>query len=168
MPLRSLAAGVAIAAAVTPRLYPHQVGLHWPNDVYVGGRKLAGILIDLLADGRHILGIGLNVNNSLAAAPADVRQRATSMCDLTAMRHDRTAVLLDILAELASAFQQSAAQSDAFGARFHDLCLQVGQPLVIETGAGPIAGHCLGIAPDGALLLETARGCEKFYSGVLR
>ena len=77
-------------------------------------------------------------------------------------------MLLEILAELASVFQQSAAQPDAFGARFHDLCLQVGQPLVIEAGGQPVSGHCLGIAPDGALLLETARGREKFYSGVLR
>ena len=168
VPMRSLAAGVAVVAAVTPRLYPHHVGLHWPNDVYVGGQKLAGILIDLLADGRHVVGIGLNVNNSLSAAPADVRQRATSMFDLTGMRHDRTSLLVDLLAELAAVFQQSAAEPAAFGARFQDLCLQVGRPLVIETGGIATAGHCLGIADDGALLLETARGREKFYSGVLR
>ncbi len=168
VPMRSLAAGVAVVNAVTPALYPHHVGLHWPNDVYVGGRKLAGILIDLLADGRHILGIGLNVNNSLAAAPAEVRERATSMCDLTGMRHDRTGLLVDILAELAAVFQQSAAQPEAFGTRFQDLCLQVGKPLVIHVHGAATAGHCLGIAADGALLLETERGLEKIYSGVLR
>jgi BirA family biotin operon repressor/biotin-[acetyl-CoA-carboxylase] ligase len=168
LPMRSLAAGVAVVAAVTPRLYPHHVGLHWPNDVYIGGRKLAGILIDLLADGRHILGIGLNVNNSLSSAPADVRDRATSLFDLTGMQHDRTDLLLDILAELSSVFQQSAAEPTAFGARFQDLCLQVDKPLTIEAGGTTTAGHCLGIAADGALLLQTARGVEKFYSGVLR
>jgi BirA family transcriptional regulator, biotin operon repressor / biotin---[acetyl-CoA-carboxylase] ligase len=168
LPMRSLAAGVAVVAAVTPRLYPHHVGLHWPNDVFVGGRKLAGILIDVLSDGRHILGVGLNVNNSLSAAPADVRDRATSMFDLTGMRHDRTDLLLDVLAELAAVFQQSAAEPAAFGARFQDLCLQVGKPLVIHAGGAATAGHCRGIAADGALLLETERGLEKFYSGVLR
>ena len=45
-------------------------------------------------DGRHILGIGLNVNNSLAHAPPEVRTRATSIFDLTGFRQDRTAVLL--------------------------------------------------------------------------
>ena len=45
------------------------------------GRKLSGILIDVLADGRHMLGIGLNVNNRFDDAPADVRARATSMID---------------------------------------------------------------------------------------
>jgi BirA family biotin operon repressor/biotin-[acetyl-CoA-carboxylase] ligase len=167
LPMRSLAAGVAIVDAVAPRLYPHPVGLHWPNDVYVGGRKLAGILIDLLADGRHVVGIGLNVNNSLSAAPADVRVRATSLLDLTGMQHDRTALLVDILGELSTAFRELSAAPEAFGARFQTLCLQVGQPLVIRSGTAQSAGHCLGIAPDGALLLETARGREKFYSGVL-
>jgi BirA family transcriptional regulator, biotin operon repressor / biotin---[acetyl-CoA-carboxylase] ligase len=168
VPMRSLAAGVAVVAAVAPALYPHNVGLHWPNDVFVGGRKLAGILIDVLADGRHVLGLGINVNNSLAAAPADVRQRATSMFDLTNMRHDRTALLVEILAELAAVFQQLAVDPAACGNRFQDLCLQIGKPLVLDAGGALTAGECLGIAADGALLLETAGRREKFYSGVLR
>ena len=75
--------------------------------------------------------------------------------------------MLEILACLAAAFQQSAADPPAFGARFQQLCLQVGQPLVVRSGSVETAGRCLGIAADGALLLETARGREKFYSGVL-
>ncbi len=166
-PLRSLAAGVAVVAAIAPHLHPHRVGLHWPNDVYVGPRKLAGILIDLLADGRHILGIGLNVNNSLAAAPAEVRDRATSLGDLTARHHDRTGLLLDILSELAATFRQAAAEPEAFGRRFQDLCLQIGERLTVTAHGTSTAGRCRGIAADGALLLETERGVQRIYSGTL-
>ncbi len=118
VPARSLAAGVAVVAAVRPALYPHNVGLHWPNDVFVGGRKLSGILIDVLADGRHILGIGLNVNNGFADAPDDVRARATSMIDLTGQPHDRTSVLVGVLNGLAQVLALSAPTRTRWAASF--------------------------------------------------
>src|SRR5262249_8342937 len=56
VPRLSLAVGVALVDAIAPRLDGHPLGLHWPNDVYVGSRKLAGILVEVLPDGRHIIG----------------------------------------------------------------------------------------------------------------
>jgi biotin-(acetyl-CoA carboxylase) ligase len=62
----------------------------------------------------------------------------------------------------------SATEGEKFGRRFQNLCLQLGQELTIEVGGRLNAGRCAGIAADGALLLETAEGWQKFYSGVLR
>ena len=146
VPARSLAAGVAVVSAVRPALYPHNVGLHWPNDVFVDGRKLSGILINVLADGRHILGIGLNVNNRLDDAPPDVRRRATSMIDLTGHRHDRTGVLVALVGELARVLPHSGADG-SLGAQFQELCLQTGEVLEVVAGGRSILGRCLGIAP---------------------
>ena len=103
------------------------MGLHWPNDVFVAGKKMAGVLIDVLPDGRHVVGIGLNVNNSLAAAPDDVRARAASLCELAGRTFDRTAVLLKLLDNLQAAVRESAASPEIFGQRFNELCLQLGQ-----------------------------------------
>lgn len=166
IPARSLAAGVAVVAAVQPALYPHNVGLHWPNDVYVARRKLSGILIDVLADGRHIVGIGLNVNNSFAAAPAEVRDRGTSMFDLTGRHHDRTDVLATLIDELATALGRLGSDPAALGVEFQNLCLQVDDWLEIAVGGRIVAGRCLGVTPDGARLVETASGVERLYSGV--
>ncbi len=166
-PQRSLATGVAIVDAVQPLLADHAVGLHWPNDVYVGNRKLAGILIDVLPDGRYVVGIGINVNNSLADAPSDVQARAVSLADLTGQPIDCTALLLDVTSGLKSALTTAAAAPREFGLRFQQLCLQLGRELTIEVGARRTSGRCAGIAPDGALLLETGDGWQRFYSGVL-
>src|SRR5262245_46107533 len=68
VPRLSLAAGVAIVDAVAPRLADSPPGLHWPNDVYVGQGKLAGILVEVLPSGLHIVGVGLNSNNASANA----------------------------------------------------------------------------------------------------
>jgi len=166
-PQRSLAAALAVIDTVAPHLMNHVVGLHWPNDVFAGSRKLAGILIDVLPDGRHILGIGLNVNNSLADAPSDVRARASSLLDLTGVKHDRTGLLLMLLAQLEVRFRELALSPDQIGREFHQRCLQVGKSLAIQCGSQRTSGVCAGIAVDGALLLETEQGLKKFYSGVL-
>jgi BirA family biotin operon repressor/biotin-[acetyl-CoA-carboxylase] ligase len=135
--------------------------------VFLTGKKVAGILIDVVPGGRHIVGIGLNVNNPLAAAPEDVRGRATSLCEVVGHALDRTAVLLSLLENLEAAVRQSSTQPELIGRRFNELCLQHGRLLTIETGGQRTTGTCMGIAPDGALLLETAQGWQKFYSGVL-
>ena len=168
LPERSLVIGVAIIDTVLPWLADHVVGLHWPNDVFVGGKKLAGILIDVLPGGEHIVGIGLNVNNRLDGAPDDVRVRATSLCELTGQTLDRTSLLLDLVGNVERAVRDSAVAPATFGLRFQQLCLQVGRELTIEAGSQRTTGRCAGIGPDGALLLETDGGWQKFYSGVLR
>ncbi len=168
LPARSLGAGVAIVETIQPHLKRQRVGLHWPNDVYARGRKIAGVLVDVLSAGRHVVGIGLNVNNTLAGAPDEVRDRATSLCELAGNSFDRTALLADLLENLQIAMRQLSAAPDEFGLRFNELCLQIGRELTIDVAGRHTTGRCAGIATDGALLLETPDGLQKFYSGVLR
>jgi BirA family transcriptional regulator, biotin operon repressor / biotin---[acetyl-CoA-carboxylase] ligase len=168
LPQASLAVGVALIDAVQSWIESHPIGLHWPNDVFAAGRKLSGILIDVLPDGRHILGVGLNVNNSFAAAPEEVRDRATSLVELSGRRFDRTDVLLAFSNNLSKTLAHLAADPESLGERFADLCLQVGHDLTVETSGRRTTGRCAGIDWDGALLLDTFSGRQKIYSGVLR
>jgi BirA family biotin operon repressor/biotin-[acetyl-CoA-carboxylase] ligase len=165
-PGRSLAVGAAIVETVRPLLAPRAVGLHWPNDVYVDGRKLAGVLIDVLQGGRHVIGVGLNVNNGLSEAPDEVRARATSLVELAGHTFDRTELLARLVINLESALRQLTVDA-SYGARFHEMALQVGQVLSVDVGGRKTTGRCLGIDPDGALLLQTPGGPQRFYSGTL-
>jgi len=65
-PLVALAAALAIVDTVAPLVPAHGVGIRWPNDVYAAGGKLAGILVEVLPDRQHVVGIGLNTNNARA------------------------------------------------------------------------------------------------------
>ena len=167
-PLVSLAAAVAIVQTVAPRLPSHTVGVHWPNDVFVEARKLAGVLVEGLSDRRMIVGIGLNTNSSLRDAPKPVEKRATTLVELTGAEHDRTDVLLDLLEHLAKGLGQLASGPEQIAVRADALCLQHGETLTIEWGGRLVRGQCLGIDSDGGLLLDTREGRRKFYSGVLR
>jgi BirA family transcriptional regulator, biotin operon repressor / biotin---[acetyl-CoA-carboxylase] ligase len=189
-PLVALAAAVAIVDAVAPLLpgfcgaavpaaragetpapqlvHEHPLGIHWPNDVMVGPRKLAGILIEVLPDGRHVVGIGLNANNTLADAPAELQSTVATLRDLGLCACDPTAILIDLLRGLEREFLELGRQPQSVAARADALCLQRGQVLTLQCGNRTVVGRCLGIAADGAIRLETPTGVETFCTGILR
>lgn len=164
--LVGVATGVAVAQAIAPLVPKQPVGLHWPNDVYVADRKLVGILVEGFGDRLHGIGIGVNTNNTLADAPAELQQKATTLFDLTGVHHDPTAILVGMMQNLERCLRELGAAPESLSARADAMCLQRGQELTLQQGNQIVAGRCLGIAADGALLLDTPHGREKIYSGV--
>ncbi len=176
LPSMSLAASVAIIDAITamwdgfpkPSSSNPRLGLHWPNDVFVAGRKLGGVLVEALPDGLHILGIGLNTNGRVSDAPSELQSRLTTLRDLTGQPHDHTDLTLALLDRLVDCLRKLGSDAESLGRRFDELCLQHGQTLTLYQGARATAGRCLGIAPDGGLRLETPAGPRTFHSGTLQ
>jgi BirA family biotin operon repressor/biotin-[acetyl-CoA-carboxylase] ligase len=82
----TLTAGVAIAEMISI-LCPEGVGLKWPNDVFIRGRKVCGILTEMKTTGRTldgiVLGIGLNVNISAKDFDPELHKAATSLREET-------------------------------------------------------------------------------------
>lgn len=166
-PLVSLCAAAAVAEAVIPLLPGRPVGIHWPNDVFAAGGKLAGVLVEVLTHGLCVVGIGVNLNNTMVEAPAELRQTATTLRDVTAKYHDPTLMLTSILRHFAGHVDQLRV-APAEVARLADrLCLQHGRTLCVESAGGEIRGRCAGIAPDGALLLDTPGGRQRIVTGTL-
>jgi BirA family biotin operon repressor/biotin-[acetyl-CoA-carboxylase] ligase len=166
-PMISLAAAIAIAETAAAVVSTVDVGLHWPNDVFVVERKLAGVLIEVLPDGRHVLGIGCNVNNRISAAPTELSNIATSLVDLTGHDHCRGELLQGILERFDRQLDDLARSPHRVGRRANAHCMQLGMPLTIRAGERTTSGLCVGIADDGALLLDMPAGRQAFYSGVL-
>lgn len=172
-PLVALAAALAVVETVSPLLAPRPVGIHWPNDVVVGAgecpaaRKLSGILVEVLPGQQTIVGIGVNTNNSLAEAPPELKATATTLRDLTGRLHDPTDILVSLLRHLEAALAQLAAEPDRIGQQADHRCAQRGAMLSVERGSQTTTGRCAGIAPDGALLLDTRQGRLAIYSGTL-
>jgi BirA family biotin operon repressor/biotin-[acetyl-CoA-carboxylase] ligase len=83
-----------------------------PNDVLVGDRKIAGVLIEMRAQPRAphiaIVGIGVNVNHSLQDFSAAIRDRATSLAIIRDCEIDRTAVAISLLRELDDTYRRYA------------------------------------------------------------
>ena len=168
-PTLSLAVGGAIAVAVRSVLPMADVRVKWPNDVYVNGRKACGVLIESPPTNaqRLVVGIGLNVNNSLAAAPEDVRQRAIALCDVREAELSRNELLTAVLRQLESDLAALAENSLALVNRWRRDCYLTGRSVVITDSGRTIAGTCLGIDDDAALRVQTGHHIERLFSGVV-
>lgn len=140
----SLRIGLALAPALDP-FADAPVQLKWPNDLYVDGRKLAGILIEARWREGHpewvAIGVGINLR-----PPATESNAIGLRAGLT--RHDVLPVIGPALRIAATAHGSlSAAELDAFAARDY----AVGRRCV-----EPVAGTVMGIDASGALLVGVA------------
>ncbi len=167
-PTLSLAAGLGVCEALREIAPGGEFRLKWPNDVYLGGRKVCGILVELSpASGRAVIGIGINVNNSFADAPAEVRGRATSLTDADGASRDLSEVLLSVIGHVLAEVRRPAGGANGLSDRWASVCLLTGRIVQIELGAQRTVGRCSGIAADGALVLQTESGPRRFVSGTV-
>jgi len=167
IPRLSLAAAVAVNETVC-RLAPEVPGgIKWPNDVYLHGRKIAGLLIELPSAVRRaaVIGVGLNVNNSLESAPAELRASATSLVDATRQRFDLTEVLTDLLSRLHARLGQAAGDDAELSGLWQRRSLLDGRQLAVRRGTETLRGRCRGLDERGALLLETSHCTVPLLSG---
>jgi BirA family biotin operon repressor/biotin-[acetyl-CoA-carboxylase] ligase len=102
LPELSLVAGGAVAEAIAD-VTGIEPAIKFPNDVLVGGRKVAGILAES-SEGRVVLGIGVNVNQAEEQLPRDAETEPTSLRVETGATVDRAQLLAAILARLEIAY----------------------------------------------------------------
>lgn len=162
-PIWSLACGVAVAETLAALVPGIDVQLRWPNDVEVGGRKLAGILVEATTTGRAIFGIGANTSGRGADAPEPLRRRVVTIPDLVGTPLDRSRLLAALLPRLEELLAAPAAVVD----RYRPRCSLTGTAVVVHAGGAEQVGICRGIDADGALVLETPGGSRRFLSGSL-
>jgi BirA family transcriptional regulator, biotin operon repressor / biotin---[acetyl-CoA-carboxylase] ligase len=102
LPELTLVAGGAVAEAIAD-VTGIEPAIKFPNDVLVGGRKVAGILAES-SEGRVVLGIGVNANQTKAQLPRDTATEPTSLRVETGATVDRAQLLAAILARLERAY----------------------------------------------------------------
>ncbi|MGC9221133.1 MAG: biotin--[acetyl-CoA-carboxylase] ligase [Solirubrobacteraceae bacterium] len=154
--LLSLAAGVAVAELCGP-----EAMVKWPNDVLLGGLKVAGILVQgRPQEGWAVLGIGINVAVEVSELPAELRDRAGTLGLSAGQREPLLARLNERLARWLAA--PDAELLEALSAR--DTLR--GRPVRWQLGGGDLAAHAdqsgsgvaAGLDQAGRLLIRQAQG----------
>jgi BirA family biotin operon repressor/biotin-[acetyl-CoA-carboxylase] ligase len=157
---------VASATALR-RAVATQTGLEpeikWPNDILLGGKKVAGILTEMNAEVDRvkyvILGIGVDVNLNARDFPADLRKLATSLKIEAGKTILRPELAVDILKELDADYQRICSNRfDEVAEEWEKHCKTIGEEVAIRTGPREIRGRAESLAEDGALLLRTEHG----------
>lgn len=155
-PRLALAAGEAVAEALDR--FHVEAGIKWPNDVWVHGRKIAGILVEAGTD-FVLIGIGININT--IDFPPEVETIATSLRLATGQTHRRAEVLAEVIHHLA---QRTAEINEDFPSLLHlvrQRCVLTGHPVRLISASGIMSGRVVGIADSGALQLQTPEGLQE-------
>ena len=161
-----LSQAVALAIHDTMKCFGIDTRLKWPNDIYVGTRKLAGILLELDYSGafveQAIIGIGLNVNQE-KFPPMD--RTPVSMKIL----RERDIVLDDVLATILDFFEHYYAElrfgnRDAIAAEYCRLLLGIDKQHTFIDSNGRFDAVIQGVESNGHLLLKRSDGSTSRYA----
>lgn len=161
----------AVAAVeATKMLSDLNVGIKWPNDLLVNGKKLAGILTEVSAEMEQlhyvVVGLGLNANVSLSQLPTEIEATATSILAETKQPIKRAEWVQTFLQRFEAAYQQVARHGfTQILERWRTYSVTLGQSIVIHSAGENIAGRAVDINEQGALLVKTENGVETFWAG---
>lgn len=136
------------------------LSLKWPNDVLLKGNKLSGILAETIAlndTGRVSVAMGCGVN--LQHSPADTRYGATCLADHGAVVEPGQvwSTFIDALSRWLDVWCDSQG-FDAIRQAWTDRSNQIGTTISLDLGGKFTSGRFLGLAVDGALMLENTNG----------
>jgi BirA family biotin operon repressor/biotin-[acetyl-CoA-carboxylase] ligase len=161
-PQLTLMAAVALTDTLAQFLQIPPI-IKWPNDILVGGKKLAGVLTESSCDSKRIefviLGIGVNLNYPVASMPELIRQRATSIVSVTEKSVSRELFLRRLIQDLDRCYGElEDAGFHSIATRWEALFGLRGKKVRVEMGDQVVTGTARGIDRDGALLLESEGG----------
>jgi len=166
-----LLAGLAVHRAIR-EVTALEADLRWPNDILIGPRKVAGILVEAVTDSGQlsaaVLGIGINLHQQ--TFPADLATPATSLDLETGLYTCRQDLLVAILQEL-NAELQHLNRTEAIAAvpnRIAAISTWVQGRQVEVHGPQPCSGTTLGLDPSGFLRVQTKTGPITITTGGLR
>lgn len=157
----ALVVGVGIAEAL-----PVATRIRWPNDIVIGGAKLAGILMELETPpdgGRYVIvGVGINANTPPERLPATDRLPATSLLVETGEAQDRLMLLHDVRDGIEAAYDVWTEHGFAsLRARFAALDDLADRGVFLQLGNGTLAGTAAGVDDSGRLVVTLADGSER-------
>jgi len=156
IPTLSLLAGLAAAEAIET-LVPVRIELKWPNDLWLEGRKLGGLLIKARSRGTArttlVLGIGINVSTRIEELPPNATSLAETGRELPSFAEVLTALLERLGSRYAEWIQCDGwAELSSWRAR----AALLGEVVTVEEAGTIHTGRYLDVADDGALLLGCA------------
>ena len=164
----SLATAVAVARAL------HKTGvqgfaLKWPNDIVAGGKKLAGILLEIAGEAAGpatvVCGVGINVllKNEMAR---DIDQPWTDLYHLMGTVPPRNRLVGVLLSELINMYTEFEAKGlQPFLAEWQQQDAFYGKPVELSMHENVIRGIARGVDPQGALKMEVGGTLRAFHSG---
>lgn len=155
----TLAVAVALAG-VLRAVCQQPVKVKWPNDLLLGGKKIAGILTELRGSPEKtehlVVGVGLNINQAKNSFPREIQEKATSLLIESGRLVDRTMLLIKLHQALVEAYRLFTLEGFApFHAEWKNLSASLGQKVSVKMPGGlTITGQATKLDLEGALYVK--------------
>ncbi len=157
-----------IAVSLASVINRPDLKIKWPNDLYLGDKKLGGILIELRAQSHSetkvIIGIGINV-----MPPEDLKSSVASLVDLKNLKNlelDRNKLIISFLNQLEKDLILFKSKGlSAFLERFSELDYLKGREVTLTQHHEKHMGIAMGIDAQGALLIKKGEVIERYSAG---
>lgn len=147
------------------------ISVKWPNDIYLDGKKLGGILTEMKCDMDEInyliIGFGLNINQSKEDFPEDIDKIALSLKSYFNHDFSREDILVSILNNFEyfyKALLNNSESKEAFQI-IKDNSYVLNKEVIILKGKESVAGKVVDLGENGELLLDINGKIEQIYSG---
>ena len=137
--------------------------IKWPNDILIGGKKVAGILTELRAELDRVhhmtIGIGVDVNVAAHELPPEIRPIATSLQIEAGTEISRVDLAAAIIFELDIAYGRiCSGKVPEVADEWEASCGTIGKHVAVQVGDRKISGRAESLDDDGALLIRTEHG----------
>ena len=162
LPQLAMVAALALHQALRKVAPELNIGLKWPNDLWLNGQKLSGILCECppQSGGKCaiIIGIGLNINAKREDFPPELQATATSLAIATGHDFDRTNILCEILNAFDGLYIKWLKSNDLqlFLSTWEKADILHGRTITVQRPTDQLEGTVLGITTTGLLRLEVA------------
>ena len=163
---------MAVAVAEALASYPGvSVGIKWPNDILLNGRKLVGILTEMNAQMEGInyivIGTGININIAKELIPDDIIDKVACLSEFSAQPVDRIALLASILASLERLYDKVIEQGFSFVLEdWRRYSVTLGRQVRVLSQEETFTGLAVDIDDSGALLVRKDDGLvERVLAG---
>lgn len=147
-------------------------GIKWPNDLYLGGRKLGGMLTEARIDADQIhdlvFGLGLNVNAPSAALPRELGRHATTLAECMGGPVDLNHLTAAILGRVLIAYDRfvEGGYREEFADMWNRYDLLRGWSVTLVQGGRPFHGVASGVDDEGSLIIRGEHGRpQRFRAG---
>ena len=151
--LLSMASALSVTSVIGELLPAHEARIKWPNDIYVGRKKIAGILIQQGVRGTSlsyaIIGIGFNVNEENLESIS-----ACSLLSLSGHSFDRDEVLRMLIERFEAYYLRLRSKQNAIIEEYHHQLMNLGIACDYQLGEKNVAARLISVKASGRALFE--------------
>ncbi len=160
-PMLTLVAAMAVAAGIEDATRI-SVGIKWPNDIVLSGKKIVGILTELSAEAleTHYVVVGIGINVNIASFPEELRATATSLYLESGVCYKRSTIIAAVMKRMETyydAFLQTT-NMERLREEYMSKLVSVGREVAVMEAGNERRGICEGIDHNGCLLIRDADG----------